>query len=763
MARLLCSLLVCSLLLGVSAATAAVPQAPFGGPVDDHPDGPPVPDGGYVQTPPSTPLGGTPVWPGVAWDVRSTTVGAGLNVNVHVLHLAADDAGVDVTPVLAGGTVRGTAPVPAQAGDPLVSGRVAGINGGFWLTDPYGEPNGLLAIDGRLVSEAETQGAGPRGAVGFLPDGRVLVDRVESTLAIHLPDGTEVEVDGLNRGHREWDQPFADGVDATLAYTPDFGADTVAVTAPAPPPGPTPPAPVDLATIRLAVPHWPAAGVLPAVVTGLTRDEPGTFTLNPGEVSVRASGVDAAAFDGLVEGDTVHVATTLEPGNPATAAAWNQIRHALAAGPQIIEEGHLTDPADWEDEGFAPAVHSNVRAPRSAVGVTADGRLLLVAVDGRRPGITHGMTIAELAAHLRSLGAMDALSLDGGGSTQLAIDGIVRNEPCCDSSLRAVATSLFVVHDHEFAATDRIAGAGRVDTAAAIARAAFPGGAEEALLAFAGDFPDALAGGPLAGTLGAPLLLTAADGVPGPTREVLRDLGVEHVTLLGGEAVIGPEVAEELRDQGLAVRRAAGPSRVETATAIADRLGARDGRVLLTWAGGFADALVAAGPGGMLRMPILLSGGEGLHPVTARWIRDHDVEEVVVVGGPSRLGDEVVADLEDLDVAVTRLAGPSRFATARQVNDWLLDQIPPTGPVDLSELIVTRGDAFPDALAGGVLAAVRRQQLMLLPGRDVTADPDAAAFLDSRAGTFGRVTLLGGLGGLSSYQQLQLDWRALGG
>src|SRR5690606_2005690 len=108
MARLLCSLLVCSLLLGVSAATAAVPQAPFGGPVDDHPDGPPVPDGGYVQTPPSTPLGGTPVWPGVAWDVRSTTVGAGLNVNVHVLHLAADDPGVDVTPVLAGGTVRGT-------------------------------------------------------------------------------------------------------------------------------------------------------------------------------------------------------------------------------------------------------------------------------------------------------------------------------------------------------------------------------------------------------------------------------------------------------------------------------------------------------------------------------------------------------------------------------------------------------------------------------------------------------------------------------
>ena len=48
------------------------------------------------------------------------------------------------------------------------------------------------------------------------------------------------------------------------------------------------------------------------------------------------------------------------------------------------------------NEGFEPQVHSDVRAPRTAIGVTADGQTLMVTADGRRPGITVGFTIAEL-------------------------------------------------------------------------------------------------------------------------------------------------------------------------------------------------------------------------------------------------------------------------------------------------------------------------------------------------------------------------------
>jgi len=62
------------------------------------------------------------------------------------------------------------------------------------------------------------------------------------------------------------------------------------------------------------------------------------------------------------------------------------------------------------------------RHPRSAVGLSADGNtLLLVAVDGRQEGHSRGATLAELGELLKSLGATDALNLDGGGSTALVV------------------------------------------------------------------------------------------------------------------------------------------------------------------------------------------------------------------------------------------------------------------------------------------------------------------------------------------------------
>ena len=56
------------------------------------------------------------------------------------------------------------------------------------------------------------------------------------------------------------------------------------------------------------------------------------------------------------------------------------------------------------------------RNPRTLAGVRADGRILLVTVDGRRRGWSAGVSLAEAARVMRSLGARDALNLDGGGS-----------------------------------------------------------------------------------------------------------------------------------------------------------------------------------------------------------------------------------------------------------------------------------------------------------------------------------------------------------
>lgn len=64
------------------------------------------------------------------------------------------------------------------------------------------------------------------------------------------------------------------------------------------------------------------------------------------------------------------------------------------------------------------------RHPRSAVGVSRNGRyLILMTVDGRQPGYSEGATTAETAEWMRKLGALNALNLDGGGSTALVIEG----------------------------------------------------------------------------------------------------------------------------------------------------------------------------------------------------------------------------------------------------------------------------------------------------------------------------------------------------
>lgn len=719
--------------------------APEGGPVDDGwlPGGD---DAAFSQFEAEPRPGGGPVWPGVFRDARTTRVASGAPVDVQILHL---DPGADVQiePTLVGGTVGGLAPVAAHSGDPL-QGRVAATNGGFWLRDPLGEPNGLFVTGSRLVSDAETQGAGPRGTVGWTADGRLLVDRIDSVETITRADGQVLEMGGVNRGHREFDERFGDGPNSFLVYTPDYGR-LVEVREPRLPPGAT--GPVDLAVIRVAVDRWPASGTLPGIVTGLTRDQPGTFTVNPGEVLIVGTGTGASNLDPVEIGQSLQVGTTIRALDASRDGAWAGVERALAGGPMIVKGGQPTAPGDWVDEGFEPGVHSDVRAPRTAIGVTADGRTLMVVADGRRPGVTVGFTIGELARYMVALGAVEAVSLDGGGSSQMVVDGILRNRPCCDSQTRPVATSLQVTHAEPFDGTDRLRGAGRVDTAAAIARAAHPHGADRAVLAVASGFPDALAGGPLAATVGGPLLLTADDAVPPVTLQVMADLGVRDVVLLGGPAVIGPGVLEELAAAGIDATRIAGPSRIETAAEIAAVISRQrpGSRAFLAAAGGFADALVAAGPGGILGMPILLSEPDQLHPATLAALAD--VEEVVLVGGTARLSADLERDLQDRGIATTRLAGTSRFATARAVNDWLAEQVP-LG----DRLVVATGEDFPDALAGGPLAAAVRAPLMIVPGVSIDADPDAAAFF-ADLGPRSRVSVLGGLSALGSHHQWQLE------
>jgi exopolysaccharide biosynthesis protein len=83
------------------------------------------------------------------------------------------------------------------------------------------------------------------------------------------------------------------------------------------------------------------------------------------------------------------------------------------------------------------------RNPRTIAGVDAEGRTLLVTVDGRQLG-EHGLSIKEAADVARALGMVEAINLDGGGSTAMVVDGVLVSSPSDGAGERAVGDAIFV-------------------------------------------------------------------------------------------------------------------------------------------------------------------------------------------------------------------------------------------------------------------------------------------------------------------------------
>jgi Phosphodiester glycosidase len=122
----------------------------------------------------------------------------------------------------------------------------------------------------------------------------------------------------------------------------------------------------------------------------------------------------------------------------------------VGGGPRLLARGRVRvrSFAEGFDPLSAPLFHDSfveARHPRTLAGVRADGRLLLVTVDGRRAGWSAGVTLAEAARVMRSLGAREALNLDGGGSTAMVVRGRTVNRPSDPTGERPVSDALVVL------------------------------------------------------------------------------------------------------------------------------------------------------------------------------------------------------------------------------------------------------------------------------------------------------------------------------
>lgn len=361
-----------------------------------------------LQAPPALRVWEKPLAPGLVY--RTEVDPAGPFVT-HALLASPEAPGLRVSPVLAGTTVYGPAPfygrgTVTQMADE--AGAIAALNTDYFPLGGNrgtGDPLGAMVVDGELVSVGGMRravfgwGAGGAGA-GFL----------DWTGSIQIGSNAPVVIQGLNE---------ESGLNRIVLNTERAGLAMAK-------------APCSMVTLKLDKPdplraNEPRSGKVVALETDLTER-----AVAAGEIVIVAQGPKATALGGLQLGDTVRFGFKTSGLDPARQT------NVIGGGPFLLRNGVVS--VDGADEKFNERDFVQKRHPRSAVGRTAKGDLVFLAVDGRTK-VSVGMSLPELAAKMARLGCVEAINLDGGGSTALSLFGSAVNRPS-DGKERYVAAGV---------------------------------------------------------------------------------------------------------------------------------------------------------------------------------------------------------------------------------------------------------------------------------------------------------------------------------
>ena len=344
--------------------------------------------------------------PGVTYEhiVQFTPHGP---VSMHVVVGPRPTGLYALKPVLSNGAITGRETVTSMEKRVASTASVVGVNGDLfnWAT---GRPSGIFMHDRVLANPPY----GDRSSVGISDDGTLDVRRVEF-FGTWQGTGQRRVLNDLNV------PPTADGISL---FTPDYGP---------------------------ATPKQ--AGVTEAVIEPMPAAAPNTDLVGPVVRVVTGGGGTAIPRDGAVLVARGTTAQRLAAEAPVDVTAtvrlifrpdWSDIASAIGGGPVIVRDG---GPVFRANEAFS-ADQLSPRNPRTAVGQMADGRVILLVVDGREGGYSVGVTAWELAQTMVRLGAVTASALDAGGSSTLAFDGQLLNRPSDPGGERPVSTALMLMY-----------------------------------------------------------------------------------------------------------------------------------------------------------------------------------------------------------------------------------------------------------------------------------------------------------------------------
>ena len=346
----------------------------------------------------------TLLMPGVTYsnEVQFTPRGP---ISVHVITAPRPGGLYALRPALSNNMILGREKLTAIEKKTSPAATLAGVNGDRFAVG--GEPSSILIRSGVLDSPPLAQ----RSSIGVAADGSLRVERVA--------------YDGIWRGN---------GQRRPLRLNQVPGGNGVSLFTPAW--GPTTP---QIAGVTEAVlPSLPptTTGVeLPSQVAQIGPTNGGTAIPPGGAVIVgRGTGGTKLAAEAPA-GTPVTVRLTLTP-------SWGDVTDAIGGGPLLVRGGKPIFRANemFSIEQLVP------RSARTAVGQLADGRIVLVAVDGGRLGYSVGMTSFELALTLVRLGCVTGSALDGGNSTAMAFDGSLLGRPSGPSGEIPIGDALLVYY-----------------------------------------------------------------------------------------------------------------------------------------------------------------------------------------------------------------------------------------------------------------------------------------------------------------------------
>jgi hypothetical protein len=376
-------------------------------------------------------------------DIRLT---GGQRVRGNVLRFR-DSANLELRPHLANGTVAGMATMPTMINREYAKGAIAGVNGGYFLSRPWGAPNGLFVDRGRQLAGGAVMSSGghvPRAVAGIASNGSIIGDKLQVSMFLDSPEAgvAAQQLHDLNRF------PLATQLNHAVLYDTRYGS--------------TVPARAGDLVLVLDEISLTTGGR----ATGVVRERyvPTTdrsYTVAQGTSVLIAGGTSGTALAGLVVGHSLGVTSQIQPlSSGANPADWHALRGAIPGAGLLVKNGVAQSGASHTDQAVN---HATIRRARTAVGRHRDGPTLLVTIDEGTSSA--GVTLFELGVIMRDLGAVDAVAIDGGGSTTMAVNSKVVNRPSDPNRSHSSALFVYAPLPPTSRATDAACPPGRVPDA----------------------------------------------------------------------------------------------------------------------------------------------------------------------------------------------------------------------------------------------------------------------------------------------------------